>query len=418
MDDQLLFDEFHAAYDFEPRAGSFERLRATLVSREVRSQGGIKSGFWLPRMSRRLIAAVAIVALAIAATGAFIAIRQYAHPTVPVVGPPRACAINQPLADGSSVCSADDAAVRGQDKVFITHDGGRTWLTLKMPFGPTDSPQIDVRWIDSDDIVVVYGSHLIEVTTDGGTHWRVITSGWEQGTNLPFFLNADEGWVYGASGLFHTTDGGSHWTAVSAFPSFKQFDWWADRIFFNDSEDGFIKPSGYNQPWVTHDGGRTWSQGVVSQPPPASQFGNVPQGPFMFGRSGLIAFWNADGTGLSVYKTSDGGLTWSAPRSTPGRWLAPLDMSAWWVVDATGRLLRTTDGGNSWQSVLTDLLSLQPAATLVSVTPVGNGGLWGLATDGFVTEQLQGGVRLIPNSVMVRSTDGGAHWSLVKLPGQ
>jgi photosystem II stability/assembly factor-like uncharacterized protein len=130
----------------------------------------------------------------------------------------------------------------------------------------------------------------------------------------------------------------------------------------------------------------------------------------MFGRSGLIAFWNAgdnqgDGTTLSVYQTADGGLTWSGPRSAPGLWLAPLDVNAWWVVDGKGHLARTSDGGKSWQRIQTDLAN---GMALSSVTPVGDDVLWGFTTNG---------VQRYPNLETVRSTDGGAHWSIVKLPG-
>jgi photosystem II stability/assembly factor-like uncharacterized protein len=421
MDDQLLFEEFHAAYDFELRAGSFERLRATLVKSEVGTRRGIKFGFGVSDRSRRLMAAMTIVVLAIAAAGALIAIQQYTRRTVPVVPPPtRGCAFNQLLAYDSLLCSADDAAVRGQDEVFITHDGGRSWLSVKMPCCYTDSPEIGVRWIDSNNLVVIYGSHLIDVTTDGGIHWQVIRSGWAEGTNLPLFLNGHEGWQYGSSGLFHTTDGGAHWTAVSSFPSMKQFDWWADRLFFVDSENGFIRPSGYSQPWVTHDGGHSWSRALVSPPAPVSQLGNVPQGPFMFGTSGLIAFLNGGdrqgvGTTLSVYQTSDGGLKWSGPQSAPGLWLAPLDVNAWWVVDGEGHLARTSDGGKSWQRIQTDLAK---GMALTSVTPVGDDVLWGVATNGYHTVPMPVGPgKRIPNLATVRSTDGGAHWSIVNLPG-
>jgi len=421
MDDQVLFEQFHAAYDFEPRAGAFELLRSTLVSSRVRAQRRSKFGLReLPRRSMRLLAAVALFALAVAAFGAFIAIEQYAHRTIPVipppiVRPPTACAVNQLLAYDSLVCSADDVAVRGQDQVFITHDAGRTWLSVK-----ANSPQ--VRWIDSENLVVADGSRLIEVTSDGGIHWQVIRSGWRGGDNLPFFLDAHEGWMYGADGLFHTADGGVHWTAVSSFPSFSCCDYWADRLFFMDSEDGFIRPTGSGQLYGTRDGGRTWSLAVVSPKPPDSQFGNVPQGPFMFGKAGLMAFFSGgdslgNGTTRSVYKTSDGGLTWSRPRTAPGLWLAPLDTGAWFVVDGQGNLARTSDGGRSWQRIESDLAS--HGMVLTSVTPAGDDVLWGVATNGYVAKTLPGGgVKNYPNLVTVRSTDGGAHWSLVKLPGQ
>jgi len=423
MDDQILFDEFHAAYDYEPRAGSFERMRATLANSEVRTPHGISFGFGLSDRSRRLIAALTIALLAIAAAGTFLAIQQYTHRTVPVVPPPTVgCTVNQLLAYDSLVCSADDAAVLGAGEVLLTHDAGRTWLSVKMPCCFSDSPQIAVRWIDSENIVVVYGIHLIEVTSDGGIHWQVIRSTWDGGTNYPpFFLNADEGWQYGSSGLFHTIDGGAHWTTVSSFPSAKEFDPWAEPLFLMDSEDGFIRPSGSGQLYVTRDDGLTWSRAVVSPGPPDSQFGNVPQGPFMFGRAGAMAFFNAgdslgNGTTLSVYETADGGLTWSGPRSAPGLWLAPLDVKVWWVLDGQGHLSRTSDGGQSWQRIQTNLAN---GMALTSVTPAGDAVLWGVATNGYVAKTLPGGgVKNYPNLVTVRSTDGGAHWSLVKLHGQ
>jgi photosystem II stability/assembly factor-like uncharacterized protein len=311
--------------------------------------------------------------------------------------------------------------VRGQDEVFVTHDAGRTWLSVKMPCCFSDSPQIAVRWIDSENIVVVYGIHLIDVTSDGGIHWHVIRSTFGSGTNYPpFFLNAHEGWQYDGNGLFHTADGGAHWTAVPSSPSITGGDPWAERLFFMDSEDGFIRPSGSGQLLVTQDGGRTWSTAVGWSPSRDTRFGPVLEGPFMFGRAGLMTFFKGcdspcTGTTVSVYQTSDGGLTWSGPRSAPGLWLAPLDVNAWWVLDGQGHLARTSDGGKSWQRIQTDLTN---GMTLDSVTPVSDDVLWGVATNGYHTVPMPVGPgKQLPNLATVRSTDGGAHWSIVKLPG-
>ena len=142
----------------------------------------------------------------------------------------------------------------------------------------------------------------------------------------------------------------------------------------------------------------------------------------MYGASGLFHFLSGgdslgSGTTRSVFQTSDGGLTWSGPRSAPGLWLAPLDMNAWFVIDAQGNLARTSDGGASWQRIQSDLASHWMALT--SVTPVGDGVLWGVATNGYVAKTLPGGgVKNYPNLVTVRSTDEGTHWSIVKVPSQ
>jgi hypothetical protein len=99
MDDQVLFDQFHAAYEIEPRAGSFELLRATLVGIEVRPSRWPWLRLQLPRTSVRLLAAALLVALALASAGALIAINQYVHRSVPVQAPPF-----RVMAPGVAVC--------------------------------------------------------------------------------------------------------------------------------------------------------------------------------------------------------------------------------------------------------------------------------------------------------------------------
>jgi photosystem II stability/assembly factor-like uncharacterized protein len=90
-------------------------------------------------------------------------------------------------------------------------------------------------------------------------------------------------------------------------------------------------------------------------------------------------------------------------------------VNAWWVLDGQGHLARTSDGGKSWQNIQTDLAN---GMALTSVTPVGDEVLWGVARNGYVAKTLPGGgVKNYPTLVTVRSTDGGAHWSIVKLPG-
>jgi photosystem II stability/assembly factor-like uncharacterized protein len=280
------------------------------------------------------------------------------------------------------------------DTIFITHDGGATWRQVKLPWRLADL-SLDVRWIDPDNLVVVYGARAIYVTTDGGIHWHSITSSWQE-TGRPFFLNASEGWQFGTQALFHTTDGGANWTPVAtSFPSGFPFDRFFSTPVFMDSERGFITPDGGGQLWVTQDGGRTWSHAALS-PPPGWVMGYVPTGPFMFGRNGLIAFRNPDGATLSAYTTADGGLTWSGPRSVPGVTLAALDANHWWSLDNEGRLSRTLDGGDSWQRI-----QALDGKILDSVTPVGGDVLWGTI----------GG-----SLIHVRTTDGGKHWSIVKLP--
>jgi hypothetical protein len=97
------------------------------------------------------------------------------------------------------------------------------------------------------------------------------------------------------------------------------------------------------------------------------------------------------------------------PQSAASPWgaaIAPLDAVDWWMVDVRGGLLKTSDGGQSWQRVQAKLPSASPDGyTLLTVMPVSGNVLWGTASADFGKYQYP-----------VRSTDGGANWSVVELP--
>jgi len=133
--------------------------------------------------------------------------------------------------------------------------------------------------------------------------------------------------------------------------------------------------------------------------------------PIMFGKQGVLLVEQPVGNWFT-YTTSDGGLTWADPLAIPVRepltsdiWPGVQDPSNWWIVDGTGALHRTVDGGKNWQSVIS---ALPRGYTLDSVTPAGGNVLWGTAVSG-----ASGAAHL---DYPVRSTDGGATWSVVKLP--
>jgi photosystem II stability/assembly factor-like uncharacterized protein len=416
MAEETLRRNLTGAFDAGPEFPNPLLLSRTMAAVRAVDNTGKSSrsfGIVLRRRAFGLIAVVVLVAVAAVSTGVFIAINQYVHRSVPETAPhARTSAVpgtmfSSPL--GFWPYSADDAvaiiggnAPSSQITVFITHDTGSSWWPFKLPCCSPEFFGFDVRWIDSNNVVVVEGTDLIEVTTDGGIHWKEIKSVWKEGAGgPPFFLNAHEGWRSGSSGLFHTMDGGAHWAALSSFPSVKDFDVLGgmDQLVFTNSEDGFFRPNGVGELWVTQDGGHTWSRPLISPPPPIFQFASGAvghQGPFMFGTSGLLAFPNGDGKTLSLYATADGGLTWSGQRSLPGGTLAALDLKVWWLLDRQGHLSRTVDGGDSWQQLPGQFQDL------ASITPVGGNVLWGTTTGA---------------ASPMRSTDAGQHWAIVLLPG-
>ena len=350
--------------------------------------------------------------------------------------------------------SAEDIAVQPEPPggpwspsagdVVISHDGGRTWVPT-----PVNYPLVNLRWLDSKHIVAAMDNvgppNLLESTSDGGYHWQA-TGGyhWQTPNGIlewpsfnTFFLDANEGWAFcttfgpcrgsqnevvSETGIYHTLDSGAHWQQIG--------NWVAppgvvpNELLFTDAEHGFLAATSgdaVGRLFATIDGGKTWRLVELPAPPGGWQRSAVNPGSFdcqiqtcvlvpaMFGRQGVLMV-DAGGSSFT-YTTTDGGLTWGSPHAVPiqalqivvpSQWIVPLDLTNWWIVDAQGGLFGTANGGQSWQRIQTKLPS---GYTLVTVSPVGGGVLWGTASTG-------GGKHLFP----VRSIDSGASWSVVELP--
>lgn len=339
----------------------------------------------------------------------------------------------QPVAiNFASFFSESDAVVRTGGEGYITHDGGRTWLPA-----PLDYMFGSWQWIDAQhfyswglsEMGPKYGGQGFLETSDGGVHWRWLQVQFDP--TMSFFLTPNDGWTlqwgcehapsFGgippAAGapciVYRTTDAGASWSETQ-LPLEASFDP-AAGIAFADSLHGFTGASsrdGIGRIFATDDGGGSW-RAVTLPAPPGGWFGgfNAAYPPRTFGSRGILLDQEENGRWW-VYSTSDRGATWSNPRLLPftgsvglgnfGFGTVPSFVSPtqWWGVDAQGNVLRTIDGGASWQKV--DVI-VAGGLRLDSVVPAGGKVLWGIASS--------------PTSrFAVRSTNGGATWAQVLLP--
>jgi photosystem II stability/assembly factor-like uncharacterized protein len=356
----------------------------------------------------------------------------------------------------ASFLNAKDGVVITKRGLLITHDGGKNWQVqthLQVDWQGTN----DVRFIDPDHIVIVNSSggvaQLLHSTADGGAHWQtnpIAPPARPEGHATVFFLNAREGWQESDSGftagklgpagtnpkapsdvaLYHTTDAGAHWTELwrggatpSSIPG-PTLAGFPNALLFTDSMHGFMGTVTYDNVarlYVTRDGGQTWQVALIPAPPggwASGCCGKVFTSPAvtMFGNRGFVA--EGDANRAAVYSSSDAGQSWGNPRVLPTGVVQPyfLTPSQWWVLgDST--VYETVDAGASWKHVAVHLPSGLGVLGIDLVTEThviwGVGG--GLLTGVPVSTCLQffDGPGC---SFLIRSTDGGATWTLVKLP--
>ena len=278
-------------------------------------------------------------------------------------------------------------------------------------------------------------------TQDGGAHWQLLDRpvDWQNPTLAGgFFLTQQEGWRISGRDLGpiivqHTTDGGDHWTTVGNVPAGASL---GSNLTFSDRQTGWLTanasksyawdangtPIPYTPPtallWVTRDGGQTWTPGELPLPAEAAANNVRLEAPIFFGKDGLLEF---EVTGPPptfqldpsqppttkgwmhsyILQSHDGGRNWGQLEQTPGglqQGGALFFDARHWLLSQGPDLTETLDAGKSWttRQVLASGLSF-------SLAP------WNYIDGKTIWSQV-GADRL------VRSTDGGAHWTAVTPP--
>ncbi len=172
-------------------------------------------------------------------------------------------------------------------------------------------------------------------------------------------------------------------------------------LFFTDSLNGWISGGSYmiegGIVGRTRDGGRSWS----------FRTGLVPGAPAGFAL-GAIQFRDtlngcAVGAGGAILLTADGGATWREAREgrTPGDGLARLqflDSRRGWAVGSAS-LLHSEDGGESWRPLV-----------------AGNDENGYFSGNAICFVDADRGWLAAHGGTVMRSGDGGLHWSAVPMP--
>jgi photosystem II stability/assembly factor-like uncharacterized protein len=296
--------------------------------------------------------------------------------------------------------------------ILHTNDGGHTWLDMTPHLAPMNEFAAGTfvdKWIAWIAIPQV-NANLVTVvrTKDGGFHWQISTIQVPSPTalDMPHFVG-NLGWMEiitnGGPGagsesadIWHTTDGGATWQRIASTDltaSGLTREGFKSGISFSSTSTGWATTSSdTGRPqnpglYVTHDGGTTWQNQPLGDPPGQAapqQIGTTP--PVFFGSTGLMPVHitlPSIEQELVIYTTGDGGQTWTptTPAQVDFNNVYVIDPQNIWASDTqTGDFFVTSDGGQSWQHIKNSF-GIVKAFTLLDAS---NG--WAITSSGLIQE--------------------------------
>ncbi|WP_160144034.1 YCF48-related protein [Chryseolinea soli] len=224
-------------------------------------------------------------------------------------------------------------------RILKTVDGGKSWTPYALTYN--DITQIDFT---SDQTgYAIAGGQLIK--TVNKKDWQRINSPISGQRTARFnFLNDNLGFAsagYYANRVMKTTDGGNSWTQVY-YNTYLSSD--LSTVKFTDENTGFISWGGTITQKTT-DGGATWRT-VASVGLLDLQFLNANVG---YARS--TAYYAL----VSIYKTIDGGETWTISKQQDDNINALhfVDELTGYYVGEQNTVYKTANGGTTWQKLNT-----------------------------------------------------------------
>jgi len=237
--------------------------------------------------------------------------------------------------------------------VLMFVSGGRAFCGWEIQKSAGDTRLNDIAFVDELHGWAVGDSSLILATVDGGDTWIEQESPVAVTIEKVYPVTKNRVLLFGRIRILITEDGGKNWSVLDS-----DFDPVFVSMSFVDALNGWAtnyKKIGdeNTEMWRTRDGGHTWEElpGVTTSPIYSIRFVDEQNG------------WLSTGPNydmmcaLDIYHTTDSGVTWEKQYTiSSGAAVTALSVSlpetVW--VEASARLYRSTDGGNTWNYLTID----------------------------------------------------------------
>ncbi len=201
---------------------------------------------------------------------------------------------------------------------------------------------------DGERAWVAGSNGMILATQDGGVTWKTQKSGTSNHLFGVFFIDNRKGWVVGEYGtILHTQDGGESWQ-----PQQEGEDVLLEAVFFLNEKKGFAIGE-FGAVMVTVDGGNSWSKKRGGEKTLEIEVFEQLK-PTLYG----LDFYDdkigiAVGAAGCVLRTEDGGLTWEdIPSPTTNHlYRVKFTQGDLYAVGLRGTVLSSNDRGRTWKTL-------------------------------------------------------------------
>jgi photosystem II stability/assembly factor-like uncharacterized protein len=335
-------------------------------------------------MRKRYVHCVAIIAVSAALTvtsGCGRAREKMTMPAIKMVTSEDVIAVAAP--DDDNVWIAGDYGV-----VYHSRDGGTTWTEQQ---SGVKTLLCDIKFLDAATGWIAGSQGVMLHTTDGGVTWVRQEPGTRRHLLSISFVDREYGWAVGEfSTILRTTDGGKSWVSQH-----EESDKIYNRVVFVDRSNGWIVGEAGIM-LRTSDGGTTWEP----MEPEAFKRESVEDEfdrprPTLFGLYALdkLNLW-ACGMDSTIMRTTDGGNTWQVLPTKKGEPIYNIFVKGnrGWVVGNKGTYLLSRDGGKTWEWQTETIKSKLLFSNVFFSSP----------SSGWITGA---------QGTILRTTDGGDSWN-------